>query len=250
VDYRSGVDGQSDWALHLPPRSVNTWVVVFHGHGSGGDQLYVRADAREFWLNPLRNAGAGIITPNLRGNSWMSPPAVQDLHDLLTWFAKRHQASRFVFASGSMGGTSNLIYATFHPEDCAAVAVWGAAPDLAGYVKWGMRYARGIQREIAEAIVNAYGGTAEQVPDLYRRHSPLLHTDRLIMPLYLSHGEKDALMPVAPMRELAARLVGRETVTWVEIPAGDHDSPAFQTRARDWLPQGLLVPVKNHSFRR
>jgi pimeloyl-ACP methyl ester carboxylesterase len=57
----------------------------------------------------------------------------------------------------------------------------------------------------------------------------------LTMPVFLAHGENDALMPVAEMRALAAKLAGRSDCTYTEVAGGDHDSPLARTPAVDWL---------------
>jgi len=235
LDYVSAVDGLSDWALLSLPAKDDTWVVFLHGYGSVGDQLYTHADLRAKWLPSFLAAGLGILSANLRGNAFMCPAAVEDLHDLLNWLRERHHAKTFLFFSGSMGGISNLIYAMLHPEDCAAVAALGAATNLAEHYAWDMKHESGIQLEIGEAYAKAYGGTPEEKPDFYRNHSPVFNADRYTMPLYLSHGEKDDLIPVEEMRDLAARLSGKSNVTYVEIPGGDHDSPCFYEPAMEWL---------------
>ncbi len=241
VAYTSAVDGASDWALAWPPTTGQTWAVVLHGHGSHGDQLYTRDDVRRAWLTPLRATGAGILTPNLRDNSWMSPAAVADLHDLLGWVRRRFGATRFVFLSGSMGGTGNLIYAVLHPEDCAAVVALGAATDLAAYHDWCAPQKGAIQREVARALETAYGGLPARQPELYRRHSPLYQAARLTMPVFLAHGEKDTLMPVTQMRSLAAELAGREDCVYTEIKGGGHDAPLTCQPALDWLIKRLRI---------
>ena len=40
IDYVSGVDGRSDWALVLPGKEP-TWIVCIHGHGSTGNLVRV-----------------------------------------------------------------------------------------------------------------------------------------------------------------------------------------------------------------
>ena len=234
VDYVSAVDGRSDWALLDSPTRGDVWIVFLHGWGSNGDQLYMRADIREKWLSRFRAAGLGILSANLRDNAHMCPEAVEDLHDLLAWVRKTRNAGPFIFFSGSMGGTGNLIYATFHPEDCAAVAALGAVTDLTTH-RANMKQETGIRQEIGASYVKAYGGTPEEKPDLYRRHSPLYNTEKFTMPLYLAHGEKDDLIAVEQMRALAAALAAKPNVTYVEIPGGDHDSPCFHPPAMEWI---------------
>ncbi len=223
--YDSGVDGVRDWGLLLPGKRRDLWMVVLHGHGARGDQLYTRKDIRETWLPEFLNTGAGILTLNLRGNAWMSPAAAVDLHDVLHYLRAEQGLQKAVFCSGSMGGTGNLIYGVLHPEDVAGIVARGAAADLAGYCNWCRTQTRPILKEIADAIYAAYGAAPEQAPDLYRRHSALANAERLTMPVYLSHGGADEIIPVAQSRELAEKMSGRSNFHYHEIPGGNHDSP-------------------------
>lgn len=239
LDYRSAVDGAADWAV-VCPGTRPAWVVMIHGHGSHGDQLFTRADIRDAWLPTLLAGGAGIVTPNLRDNAWMSPAAATDLHALLAWLRSAHRAQNFILFSGSMGGTSNLLYAALHPEDVAACVALGAATDLASYQAWCQPYPAGsIQREIGNAIVTAYGTTPAAAPELFQRHSAVRQGGRLTMPVFFAHGGADALIPVEQARQLADALAGRPTFEYVEVPDGNHDSPLWDRRALAFLDRQL-----------
>lgn len=239
LDYRSAVDGTTDWAV-VCPGTRPVWVVVIHGHGSHADQLFTRADIRDAWLPALLASGAGIVTPNLRDNAWMSPAAATDLHALLAWLRSSHGARNFILFSGSMGGTSNLLYAALHPEDVAACVALGAATDLAGYDAWCQRQPAGsTQRDIGTAIETAYGATPAVAPELYQRHATLRQCGQLTMPVFFAHGGADALIPVGQARQLAAAMAARPTFEYVEIPGGDHDSPLWDRRALAFFVQQL-----------
>ncbi|NQU12317.1 alpha/beta fold hydrolase [bacterium] len=239
LEYASELDDQSDWALVRPGRHRELWVVVCHGHGSQGDQLYTRPDIRAAWLPAIERLGAGILTPNLRGNAWMSPAAVADLHDLLGWLREQWGGRQFVLFSGSMGGTGNLIYAVRRPDDVAAVVALGAATDLAAYYHWCRQQSLPVCAEIADAIAAHYGGTPEEQPDVYAAHNVLGQTAALRMPVYLAHGERDALMPVNQARALAKPLAGGAAFRYEEIPDGDHDSPLHRVDALEWVRDRL-----------
>jgi pimeloyl-ACP methyl ester carboxylesterase len=236
--YRSAQDGLEDWALLWPPESGRTWVVNLHGHGSHGDQLYTRADLRPAWLPPFRRRGLGVLTPNLRDNAWMSPWAAADLQALLALLREKFGAGRFVFVSGSMGGTSNLIYAALFPEDVAGLAAMCPASSVASLHDWcAARADRPVLGEIAAAIRTAYGGTPAEVPAVYERHSCLAHADRLTMPVFVAHGDADELIPVGESRALVPLLRGGN-LKYREIPGGGHDAPlaeAFLLEALDWI---------------
>jgi len=222
--YLSVADNAEDWAL-VWPGIKSQWVVMLHGHGSTGDQLYTRADIR-CWIDVFREHGGGILTPNLRGNAWMSPAAVNDLEALLGVVRREFGAEKFLFASGSMGATGNLVYAIRRPQDVAGVVALGAATDLAAYWRWCKEPGRSpVVTEIREAIEKAYGGTLEQRLVTFQKHSVCAQADRLTMPVFLAHGETDPTIPVEQARNLAARMCETAGFQYVEITNGGHDAP-------------------------
>jgi len=229
LDYASGYDGFQDWALLLPGKNNRLWIIVIHGHGSNGDQLYTRQDIREKWLPVFLKSGAGLLTVNLRGNSWMGPAAAKDMHALVGFLRTEYRMQKSIFCSGSMGGTSNLIYGVLYPEDVSGIIARGAASDPATYFQWCRQQDKPILGEIAQAIKNSYGGTPDKIPDVYRRHSALLNAEKLVMPVFLSHGSTDMVIPVEQSRALADRRKDNKQFFYREIPGGNHDSPIYET---------------------
>jgi pimeloyl-ACP methyl ester carboxylesterase len=225
VAFRSGIDGFEDWALLWPPERGGDWCVGIHGYGSHGDQLFVREDIRRDWMPRLRARGLGILTPNLRDNGWMGPRAAADLHTLLAFVRSEFGAKRFTFVAGSMGGTCNLIYAVLHPEDVAGVVALCPATDLASFYAW--REASTPPPAVANSLQDMraqYDGSPTERPEIYRRHSCQRNVERLTMPVYLCHGDADALIPVEQSRVLAA-LCRSPRFRYRELPGGHHDSP-------------------------
>jgi len=229
LDYESKCDGFKDWALLLPGQNSHLWIVVIHGHGSTGDQLYTRRDVREKWLPCFLKSGAGILTVNLRGNSWMGLAAAEDMHALTGFLRDEYGMRKSIFCSGSMGGTSNLIYGVLYPEDVSGIIARGAASDLTTYYQWCRQQDKPILREVAEAIKNSYGGTPDEIPDIYRKHSALLNAEKLVMPVFLSHGGADTIIPVEQSRTLADKMKHNKNFSYYEIPGGNHDSPLWET---------------------
>jgi pimeloyl-ACP methyl ester carboxylesterase len=226
LDYRSPLDDLRDWAMLWPQPTPGDWLICIHGHGSRGDQLFVRQDVRDLWLPAFRQAGLSLATLNLRGNAWMSPAAVHDVAAVLDYLRATFGAKRFLFASGSMGGTANLIYAVCRPQDVAGLVALCPATDLAGYYAWcRARTEPGVLHEIANAIEQNYGGPPAGRGDVYHAHSALRHAARLTMPLFLSHGDADAIIPVAEARALVQAIGPRPTFFYEELPGGHHDTP-------------------------
>ncbi|HRU05676.1 MAG TPA: hypothetical protein P5137_07860 [Candidatus Brocadiia bacterium] len=233
LDYASRVDGLADWALVWPGDGAD-WVVQLHRHGSTGDQIFTRKDIRDLWLPHYRKLGLGVLSPNLHGNAWMSPAAAADLRELIAWTRRTYGARRFFFSSGSMGGTSNLIYAVLHPEDVAAVVARCPATDLAIYHDWLAAHPGGVRDQIRQAIATAYGGPPSAAPDVYAAHSALRNASRLTMPVHLCHADADPTIPVDESRRLAQAMAGKPNFTYLEIPGG-HDAPLARREALDWL---------------
>lgn len=239
LEYKSAVDDLEDWALLLPGKDPSVCIIVLHGHGSTGDQLFTRQDIREAWLPTFSNSGASIVTVNLRGNAWMSPAAATDLHELLQWMRAEQGLERTIFYSGSMGGTSNLIYAALYPQDVNAVVALGATTHLASYYCWCLDQSLETPHQIAGAIKEAYGGDPSSKKVLFEQHSALQNATRLTMPIYFAHGEADVLMPVEQARDLAQALQHQKYFSYYEIPGGSHDSPLWDKGALEFLKRQM-----------
>lgn len=263
LTYSSQVDGLVDWAMLLPPGGGDvaaddddasralwvrggpsaamgkTWIINLHGHGSTGDQLYTRQDIRQRWLPRFMREGYGVLSPNLRGNAWMCPEAVADLHALIAWLRRHQQAERFILASGSMGGTGSLIYATQHPQDVAGVVALCPATDLPSYHQWcAENSGRPIIAEIHQAITRNYGGDVSRMA----RHSTLANHEKLDMPVYVIHGDADTAIPVRQAMALDMMMKKRPEVRfeYLQLPGGNHDAPLWlMDKALDWIKTQL-----------
>lgn len=237
LKYKSSFDGLEDWAL-VEPGTQNIWVIYLHGHGSDGSQLFTRQDVVDVRLKLIRECGFSILAPNLRGNAWMYPAALHDLHELIEFLRDKYPVEKTVFFSGSMGGTGNLIYAVNHPEDADIIIAGCPATDLCRYYKWCREHNEPpVLKEIADAIEKAYGGTPDEIPEIYEKHSTYKNATRLTMPLYLTHGNDDVIIPVEESRMLAKKLINVNPMfIYDEIDGGNHDAPLKNDKMSvEWL---------------
>jgi pimeloyl-ACP methyl ester carboxylesterase len=223
LDYRSGVDGVADWALFLPGEPQRNTIVYLHGSFSQADQIFTRADVRGFWLRRIRQGGHPLLSVNLRDTAYMSPAATADLSDLLDFSRQYLACARFVLLGGSGGASSAMAYAVVHPERLHGVIAMGMC-DMVARLEFARRSDLPVLRQLAATVFAAYGGTPEEKPDLYQARSVLAHADRLTMPVVLTMGENDALIPVHETRKIAAAMQGKPGFVYHEVPGGDHDS--------------------------
>lgn len=244
LTYTSDVDGIEDWAMMLPAQNQdaenqnenqNVWIINLHGHGSTGDQLYTRQDIRKSWLPHFIEQGYSVLSPNLRGNAWMSPEAVADLHALLNYLREHQNAKTFILASGSMGGTGNLIYATQKPHDVAGVVALCPATDLPSYLQWTKNHPdHPVIKQIHDAILQSYKHDAAVIA----RHSALAKVNQLTMPVVVIHGDDDNAIPVEQAQTLASALEHQSNFTYHQLPGGNHDAPLWHmAEALSWVRQ-------------
>ena len=222
IDYTSScADQRKDWAYAWSPVDCNAvGVVVLHGHGSHGDQLYTWKQTLS-WCEAIRSSKCGLLTPNLRDNAWMSPEAVTDLADLIVFCKEKFHWQKILICSASMGGSGGLIFASQHPELIDGIAVMGAAADLESYVRWCDGQTLEVCGRIAAAIRESYGSDMEKM----RRHSVCLNAEKLTMPLFFCHGMDDRIIPVSQARRLVGVMAEAPRFFYREVYQGDHDSP-------------------------
>lgn len=223
ITYRSAVDGAEDWALFLPGDPGKNTVVYLHGSFSFADQIFTRKDVRQFWLTRIQTGRHPLLSVNLRGTSYMSPAATADLTDLLCYCRGALGCQRFVLLGGSGGASSAMAYAVLHPEQVHGVIAMGMC-DILARLDFARRSDNPVLRKLAATVFAAYGATPEEKPDLYQARSVLAHADRLTMPVILTIGERDPLIPVAEARKIAAAMKGRSNFVYHEIPQGGHDA--------------------------
>ena len=227
ISYASSVDGYEDWALFLPGDPHRPVVVNIHGSFSTGDQLYTRQDIRNHFLPVFLRERLSVLTPNLRGTTYMCPKTVVDMAELLDVVEERFvPEARFIFLSGSGGASSSQIFAVRHPERVQGLVALGAC-DLVDRLNFARQSPLPVMQDLARTIIAAYGGRPEELPEVYRAHSVIANKQRLTMPFLLASGECDTLVPVDKVRLVAEALREQPRFTYWEIEGGDHDSPLF-----------------------
>lgn len=239
AEFWSRLDGSREpYILALPPgdEQPRGIFICLHGHGSDLEQCL---DTQRYHGSfgrlhtELGGRHLAMATLNYRGTtSWMSPAAEADISQLIDLLTAKLGTDTVYLMGGSMGGTSALAYAVTNPTRLHGVIAICPATDIADFYEWSQKQNAEISRQLAEAIRTSYGVLPEQDPALFATRSALKHAARLTMPVYLTHGTNDAMIPVSYSRDLYARLTMQGTpVEYVEIEGGGHDTPVEEI---DW----------------
>lgn len=192
-------------------------LVGLHGHGSDRWQ-YVRQDRGE--CKGARDVAAKygmlFVSPDYRGNSWMGPAAEADLVQIIADLRAEFKIGRVFLVGGSMGGTSVLTFTALHPDLVAGVSAQNPLANHFGYTA----FPDGVK-----AIAASFGGTPREIPAEYKRRSAEYWPEAFTMPVAITTGGKDTLVPPESALRLAKVLevIGRQ-VLLIHRPETGHET--------------------------
>lgn len=171
-------------------------LIALHGHGS--DRWQFIKDSRDE-CRAARDAASShkmlYVSPDYRATtSWMGPKAEADLLQIIEELKARFQIGKVILAGGSMGGTSVLTFAAMHPEQIAGVVSMNGTANHLEY------------ENFQDAIRESFGGSKAQIPEEYKRRSAEYWPERLTMPISITVGGKDSVVPPESVVRLAGAL--------------------------------------------
>lgn len=119
-----------------------------------------------------------------------------------------------------MGGSSSLTFAALHPELVDAVASMNGTANHLEY------------ENFQDAIAESFGGKKSQIPKEYKKRSAEYWPERLTMPIGITVGNKDDVVPP----ESAIRLAGilkklQPNVLLIARPDGGHSTTYADAKA-------------------
>jgi dipeptidyl aminopeptidase/acylaminoacyl peptidase len=227
VAFTATIDGtQQRYVEMLPdgfdPGREHDVLIVLHGHGSDRWQ-YVRDRRAECMVPRAVAAQHGMIyvSPDYRGpTSWMGPKAEADLVQIIATLRREYRVDRVVLAGASMGGTAALTFAALHPNMVAGVVSQNGTANLVEFDKF------------QDAITASFGSTKQMVPQQYMQRSAEFHADALKMPIAITAGGKDTVVPPQSVLRLARVLEQQHRpVRLIFREAGGHDTNEADTVA-------------------
>lgn len=216
----SQLDGTEQRYVVLLPETFDADVphdvmIALHGHGSDRWQFITdkRPECQGARDVALRR-NMIFVSPDYRAKtSWMGPAAEADLLQILDELKSRFRIRDVVISGGSMGGTSALAFAAMHPDRADGVVALNGTANLINYGNF------------SEAIAESFGGTKVEKPEVYRERSAELFSERLTMPVAVTTGGKDTLVPPESVLRLVQSLKQQQSpVLSIHQPDGGHET--------------------------
>ena len=168
-------------------------LIALHGHGS--DRWQFVRDERVECKAARDTAGDHnmiYVSPDYRAKtSWMGPKAEADVVQIIEDLKREYRIGQVFICGGSMGGSSALTFAALHPELVAGVASMNGTANHLEYANF------------QDAIAESFGGSKADRPLEYKNRSAEYWPERLTMPIGISAGGKDTLVPPGSVLRLA-----------------------------------------------
>ncbi len=212
------------------PRRIPAF--VYRPQGEGPHPVIIQihggpeAQSRPFFSSTfqmwLRELGAAVISPNVRGSSGygkeyllldngkLREDAVRDIGALLDWIDTQEDldASRVAVFGGSYGGYMVLASAVHYSDRLAAAVNIVGISNFVTFLENTESYRRDLRRV-------EYGD--ERDPDMrafLEEISPLNNVDRIDVPMFVVHGQNDPRVPVSEAEQIVAALRERGRPVW------------------------------------
>lgn len=244
IVFKSKLDGtEQRYVLVLPDgfnsQAATPVLIALHGHGS--DRWQFVKDARGE-CQAARDTAAKhrliYVSPDYRAKtSWMGPAAEADLLQIIAELRSKYRVKSIVISGGSMGGAAALTFAALHPNEIHGVVSMNGTANLVEYVLF------------QDAIAASFGGSKQDKPDEYRKRSAELHADKLTMPIAMTTGGQDKLVPPDSVLRLAESLQKlNRPVRLIHRPDGGHDTNlADATAAFEFVMAQINAAVTDNS---
>ncbi len=172
--------------------------------------------------------------------SWGNDPALSDITQNIREICQQYPIRKIVLMGTSMGGCIALTYAELAPPDIkdllAGVVSVESAGDLA------QLYHESKHTGIPNAMLFAFGGTPEQVPERYDRRSFIKNLDHLPKTVRVVEisAKDDELVPPRFQHAIVDALRAKNyAVQLIEVDGGHGAPPSeFYVRGFDYVTAG------------
>ncbi len=182
----------------------------------------------------LAKRGYYVMVPELGTGHFMNDAAKAKVDGIVAQVLKQQQipASRVHVMGTSMGGGSSLAYAIHRPDLIRSVCAVVPMTDFSVWVQENPGYQK--------VIAQSYGGTREEIPDVYKKNSATQNIDLFEkIPVMLVHGTADRVVVYEHSQKLAELLKAKgfvcELYTVKNMAHKDDVMQEFQIQAADFF---------------
>jgi dipeptidyl aminopeptidase/acylaminoacyl peptidase len=186
-------------AFVVTPEGDGPWPTVLSVHG--GPEWHER-DRFEAETLAFVDAGYAVVLPNYRGSTGygvafrralIGNPWFPELEDVLACLDDAvatgiADPARVAFSGWSWGGCLACLAAGRHPDRFAAVVAGIPSGDF-------VAAHHACMPELRAYDVALYGGTPDELPDLWAERNPMTYVDRVRAPVLVIAGEQDPRCP-------------------------------------------------------
>lgn len=215
-------------------RQPHDLMIALHGHGSDRRQYVVESRGEcKGARDVAAKYGMIYVSPDYRAPAgWMGPAAEADILQIIGDFKKRYKIHKVYLVGGSMGGTGVLTFAALHPDLIDGASSQNPMADLLSYE---VNFA-----EIQTAIKLAFGGRKDETPAEYKKRNPdeyikrsaAFHPEKFTMPIAITLGGKDKIVPSDSARRLAEDIKKHNPdVLLIDRPKAGHETSYEDTVA-------------------
>ncbi len=197
------------------PAQPISMLIALHGHGADRWQFVLdERDECRATRDAAKRFGMILVAPDYRAKtSWMGPAAEADTLQIIDLLNKEYRIKQLIISGGSMGGTGALTFAALHPELVDGVVAMNGTANLVDY--------EGFQ----DAIAESFGGSKITKQEEYRKRSAELNGERLSMPIAMTTGGRDTIVPPESTIRLADYLSKQKSpVLLIHRPDGGHET--------------------------
>jgi len=234
-----GPDGSAavTCAIYAPqpvPEGKAGLVVHLYGHGGSHKGYNVGRPPFDDFRRLLAARGDWLVVPDLGPRHWMNDAACAPGEAVSAAMIRddRGDPARVHLLGTSMGGGSSLIYVMRRPGKIKSVVALFPMTDFPEWLQEKPQYRPSVE--------GAHKVTPEDRETALRKISPLDHPDAFRKtPLFLLHGDRDAVVPPHHSRDFAAALKKQGCdVTYREAPGATHSNDiaqSYQQELADFL---------------
>ncbi|MFF5638152.1 prolyl oligopeptidase family serine peptidase [Streptomyces sp. NPDC012825] len=229
-----GPGGSVHALLSLPRTGVQPHPAVFLLHG-GPDEH--DQDAFDPEVAAWTDEGFAVVRINYRGSTgygraWtealrhrVGHTELEDITAVRQWAIGQGivDPARLILAGWSWGGYLTLLGLGTRPDDWTLGLAGAPVADCAAAHRQAMDDIKALDRSL-------FGGTPDEVPDLYRDSSPITYVDAVRAPVFICAGINDARCPIDQARVYADRLRDRGLTVEFHTIDGGHSMTAVEER--------------------